>query len=251
MDNLLPILGLVTLGSVLGLSGGILMISKKSLRNFLSIHSIPFAAGVMLAVSLLDVLPEAIEGSDAHFVLKVVLIVMVIAFFFEQFFLHIHHHDEHQRTTIKSSMPLVVAGDTIHNFIDGMAIAAAYLVEPTLGLLVALATFLHELPHEMGDFGLMLSAGWSKTKVIVVNLVSSLATYLGAFFVILFSESLALNLGLLLGIAGGLFLYIAASDLLPEVHDEHRDSPWHQALLLLLGVGVVWLMTSIFPHSEI
>jgi zinc and cadmium transporter len=250
MENFLAVFGLATLGSLAGLSGGILMLSKQSWRHALSVHSIPFAAGVMLAVALLDVLPEAIEESEVGFVLKVVLVVMVAAFFFEQFFLHLHHHDEHQRTTVRASMPLVVAGDSIHNFIDGLAIAAAYLADPTLGVLVAIATFLHEVPHEMADFGLMLNAGWSKFKVLSTNLVSAMATYLGVFAVLVFSQTFEQHLGLLLGIAGGLFLYIGASDLLPEIQEEHTDKPWHQAGLLLAGVILIWLITQFIPHVE-
>lgn len=248
MEHFLAIFGLTTLGSVAGLAGGILMLSRASWRKSLSVHAIPFAAGVMLSVSLLDILPEAIELSQVGLILKVVLVVMVAAFFFEQFFLHLHHHEEHHRTTLKSSMPLVIAGDTIHNFIDGLAIAAAYLVNPSLGFLVAVATLLHEIPHEMGDFGLMITAGFSKSKVLLVNFFSALSTYAGAATILLFGDIFAPNMGIILGIAGGLFLYIAASDLLPEVHEEHRDSPWHQAGLLLFGVALVWLLTTLLPH---
>lgn len=249
MENFLPVMGLATVGSLLGLVGGFLMLAKMSWRKVLSVHAIPFAAGVMLAVSLLDVLPEAVELTEVGLVLKVVLIVMVVAFFFEQFFLHLHHHEEIHRTTLKSSMPLVILGDTIHNFIDGLAIAASFLVEPSLGILVALSTFLHEIPHEMGDFGLMIAAGWNRIKIILVNVFSALSTYAGAATVLLFSHAFESNMGLILGIAGGLFLYIAASDLLPEVHEEHRDSPWHQAGLLLLGVALMWMLTLVLPHA--
>ena len=249
MENLLPILALATLGSVAGLAGGLFLLSKKGWSKHISVHAIPFAAGVMLAVSLLDLLPEAIEESSAATVLPIVLVVIVAAFFFEQFFMHIHHHEEHKRTTLKSSMPIVVAGDTIHNFIDGMVIAAAYLVEPTLGVVVALATFLHEIPHEMGDFGLMLKAGWKKSKIIMVNIVSAMATYLGAILVVVFAVSIEANLSILLAVAGGLFLYIATSDLLPEVHEEHKDSPWHQAGLLLAGVFLIWIIGQTLPHG--
>lgn len=226
------------------------MLSKTSWKKALSVHAIPFAAGVMLSVSLLDILPEAIEHSEAGFVLKTVLVVMVLAFFFEQFFFHLHHHEEHHRTTLKSSMPLVVLGDTIHNFIDGIAIATAYLVDPTLGVLVAVSTFLHEIPHEMGDFGLMISAGWSKTKIILTNLFSAMSTFMGVIIVLLLSNVFEANMGLILAIAGGLFLYIAASDLLPEVHEEHRDSPWHQALLLIAGVLIMWVLATYLPHAD-
>lgn len=213
----------------------------------MSIHAIPFAAGTMLAVSLLDILPEAAEEVGPGIVFSTVLVVMVVAFFFEQFFMHIHHHEEHTRTVVKSSLPLLVAGDTIHNFLDGLAIAAAYLTNPGLGILVAVATFLHEIPSEMGDFGLMLAGGWSKVRAILVNGLSALATYAGALFVIIFSSGVQDNFGLLLAISGGLFLYIGASDLLPEVESQHKDKPWHQAGLLLAGVLVIWVLTQTIP----
>lgn len=249
MINLLPLLGLATLGSLAGLLGGVLLISQHQLRKTISLHAIPFAAGVMLAVSLLDILPEAIEHGEVEGVLKIVLVVFIVAFFLEQFFLHLHHHEEHERT-IRSSIPLIIFGDTVHNFIDGLAIAAAYLVEPSLGVLVALATFAHEIPHEMGDFGLMLKAGFSKTKVILVNLVSAAATYFGVATVLVLQTTFEDKLSVLLAVAGGLFLYIASSDLLPEVQEEHKDSPWHQAGLFLAGVLVMWALIQVFPHAE-
>lgn len=247
MESFLTLFLLTTLGSVAGLAGGLILLSKRALAKHLSVHAIPFAAGVMLAVSFLDVLPESIATSGVEASLKIVLLVMVAAFFFEQFLLHLHHHEEHARTTLKTALPMAIFGDTIHNFVDGLAIAAAYLTDPKLGLLVAFATFAHEIPHEMGDFGLMIAAGWRRSKVILVNLVSALSTYLGVVFVVLFSQSMEIKIGTMLAIAGGLFLYIAASDLLPEVHNDKRDKAWHQALLLLLGVGLIWLLTQFLP----
>lgn len=247
MPFLLPILGLTTLGSLAGLLGGAMLLSKRSWGRTLSIHAIPFAAGSMLAVSLLDILPEAIEKSNTELVLSVVLIVIVAAFFFEQFFIHIHHHEEHKRTVVRSSLPLLVAGDTIHNFVDGLAIAAAYLVEPSLGILVALATFFHEIPQEMGDFGLMLAGGWSRRRALLANAASALASYLGAIIVVLSLATFEHNLGLVLAVAGGIFLYIGASDLLPEVQETHKDSPWHQAGLLISGVLLIWILSLVVP----
>lgn len=247
MNNLLPVLGLATIGSIAGLAGGLAILYKKTWAKTISVHAIPFAAGVLLAVSFLDVLPEAIEESGSEDVFKIVLAVMVIAFFLEQFFLHVHHHEKSGRGLVKTALPLVVVGDSIHNFIDGVAIAAAFLVEPALGVLVAFATFLHEIPHEMGDFGLMLAAGWKRTKIIVVNVFSALATYAGSIAVLATPSFSEQNLGSLLAVAGGIFLYIGASDLLPEAHQERSDSPWHQAILLLLGVLVIWLVGKILP----
>lgn len=247
MGVLLPVLGLATLGSLAGLVGGLILLSRRGWAQALSVHAIPFAAGVMLTVSFLDVLPEAIEESSVDTVFPIVLTVMVVAFFFEQFFMHLHHHSEHKRTTLRSSLPLVVAGDTVHNFIDGLAIAAAFLASPTLGIFVAIATFLHEIPHEMGDFGLMIAGGWDRRKIILTNILSALSTYLGATLVVVFFASADGFLGPLLAIAGGLFLYIGASDLLPEVKEEYKDSPWHQAGLLVFGVLLIWILSQLAP----
>ncbi|MDO8503899.1 MAG: ZIP family metal transporter [bacterium] len=247
MPFLLPVLGLVTLGSLAGLLGGILLLAKRSWARSLSIHAIPFAAGSMLAVSLLDILPEAIEKSSVEVVFPIILIVIVVAFFFEQFFIHIHHHEEHKRTTVRSSLPLLVAGDTIHNFVDGLAIAAAYLVDPSLGILVALATFFHEIPQEMGDIGLMIAGGWSRRRALFANVISAFASYLGALIVVLSLSTFEHNLGIVLAIAGGIFLYIGASDLLPEVQETHKDSPWHQAGLLISGVLLIWILSRVVP----
>lgn len=242
MGALLPVLGLATVGSLFGLIGGIAILWQKGWARSVSIHAIPFAAGVLLAVSFLDVLPEAIEKNGVRGSLGVVLIVMVVAFFLEQFFLHIHHHEKGGRGGLRTVLPLVVFGDTVHNFIDGVAIAASYLVDPALGVLVAVSVFLHEIPHEMGDFGLMIAAGWDRAKIVLVNVFSALATYMGTVVVLFFADFSQQHLGTLLSVAGGLFLYIGASDLIPEVHEEKRDSPWHQALLLIAGVFVVWFV---------
>ncbi len=246
MENYLPVLGLVTFGSLCGLVGGLFILWNKRWGRSISAHSIPFAAGVMLTVSLVDVLPEAIDLTSPKMALGIVLGVMVVAFFFEQFFMHLHHHEEHERT-IGSAIPLVVVGDTIHNFMDGAAIAAAYLVDPKLGVLVATATFLHELPHEIGDFGLMIAAGWKNKRIIITNLLSALSSFLGAILVLVFATNVEENLGFLLAIAGGLLLYISASDLLPEVHHKHKGSPWHQAGLFLGGVLLMWFLAQVLP----
>lgn len=248
MSNLLPILGLATVGSLLGLVGGLAILFNKSWARSISVHAVPFAAGVLLAVSLLDILPEAIEESSSEAVLFIVLLVVVAAFFLEQFFLHVHHHEKSGRGSVVTAIPLVVFGDTVHNFIDGVAIAVSFLVDPTLGILVAFATFLHEIPHEMGDFGLMVAAGWAKGKIILVNLFSALATYAGSLAVLLLPTFSEQNLGSLLAVAGGVFLYIGASDLLPEVGEDGRDSPWHQAALLVTGAAMIWAVTKLLPH---
>lgn len=173
LDSLIAIIALSFIGSVAGLVGGFILIIKKEWAAILGKYAVPFAAGVLLTVALLDLLPEAVEyAGDTSYLIA--LIALLGAFFFEQFFAGLHHHDDHHSQD-KHSVQLIIFGDTIHNFIDGVAIAAAYLTDPTFGVIVAFATFLHEGPHEIADFGVLLSKGWSSVKTSCVNLLSSLS----------------------------------------------------------------------------
>lgn len=236
MENFWPVFLLATLGSVAGLLGGVFLVWNKKVAGRISLLAIPFAAGVLLAVTFLDVLPEAVDDVGAELALLVVLISIVAAFLFEGFVSHLHHHDG-EDSAIGESLPLVIFGDTIHNFIDGLVIAASFLVSPSLGLVVAFATFAHEIPHEMGDFGLMLAGGWGRAKVLMVNFTSSLSTYAGALLGLFLGGGE--TLGVLLSIAGGVFLYIGASDLLPQVH-RGKGGILKKVGLFLLGILVMW-----------
>src|SRR3989338_6200184 len=199
MSGFYQLLLLALLGSMVALIGGIVFLFNKSLSKTLSVNSVPFAAGVLITVSVLGLLPEALEMSGEN-VFLVVLASFFGAYFFEKVFFGLHHHKEplHHRD-FKSSVPLVIFGDTIHNFIDGVAIAASYLVSPGFGLITAISTLLHEVPHEIGDFGILLRAGWRRKKILIVNGLSASATLLGAFLIYFSSFSDEL-LGLLLAL---------------------------------------------------
>jgi len=177
-----------------------------------------------------------------------VLISFLTAYIFENFVFGLHHHDKpcraHNHT---SSIPLVIIGDTIHNFIDGVTIASTYLVSPGLGVITTVSTFLHEVPHEIGDFGILLKAGWRKGKVLAVNLASSLFTVVGALMVYFmnFSETM---IGSLLAVAAGMFLYLGASDFLPQANE--GVSKKKSVVVLLLGALVMYGALSIVPHAH-
>jgi zinc and cadmium transporter len=236
------------LGSVAGLVGGLIFLLKRDWARVLSFYAIPFAAGVLLSVSVLHLIPEASEemGNGAF---MVTLIAFLAAFIFEKYFASLHHHEGHEGTLQKATIPLVVFGDTIHNFIDGVAIAAAYLVNPSLGLTVALSTFLHETPHEIGDFGVLISRGWSRKKTCITNLLSALATIPGALMVFyLFPNAGEGSVAWLLAVAAGVFLYLGASDFLPEIgeHDNKRDT-FFKVLLVVVGVFAMYSLSFILP----
>lgn len=246
IDILVPIFGLAFIGSVLGLVGGITILWSPRMKKIITFYSVPFAAGVLLTVSLIDLIPESVDlvgETSFAYILYTFLVVLII----EQFILHLHHHEDH--THGRNTPILVLVGDTIHNFIDGITIAAAYVVNPGLGLTVALSTLLHEIPHEMGDFGIMLKAGWSNKKVILTNLFSSLTTFVGAYLVIIFADNVENILGYILAIAAGLFLYIATVDLLPRMIAQSEESI-HIVLALVLGVLAMVAINVAVPHAH-
>jgi zinc and cadmium transporter len=235
------VLVLVTIGSLLGLFGGVIFILNKKLASLLSDHAVPFAAGVLLTASFLDVLPEALSSGGTEKVLAIVLLAVLGSFLVESFLFELHHHG--QASNIKSAVPLVIFGDTIHNFMDGVAIAASFLTDPKLGVLVAVATLLHEIPHEVGDFGILLAASWTPAKTLLVNFFSACASYLGAIFVLIFANLSGLNLNVVLAIAAGMFIYLGASDFLPMV--KAQKASFGKVTWLISGVAIMWFVSSV------
>lgn len=247
MNDALNVLGLAFFGSVVALIGGVVFLYSRRLSDKLSCYSIPFAAGVLLTVALIGILPEVSEAiGNRAFV--IVLFSFFGSYFFEYFLFEFHHHESKHVKGKKAQISLVVVGDTIHNFVDGLAIAASYLINPGLGFVTTISTFLHEVPHEIGDFGILLNAGWKKKKVLFVNFVSALATILGAVLMMFFDKLNILNVSdYLLAVAAGMFLYLGASDFLPHIH-EGKVSPAKSAFALFLGVVIMYLTLSAIPH---
>ena len=245
---MLQLMFLVALGSVAGLIGGVIFLFNEKWARVLCKYAVPFAAGVLISVSLLHLIPEA-AYSVGEIAYVIVLSSFIFAFFFEQFFAHLHHHENKKHTMTKSAIPLVIFGDTVHNFIDGVAIAAAYLINPMAGLIVAIATFLHETPHEIADFGILVKSGWSKKKAFTANFLSALATFPGAILVVYYSEVIHGGVGILLAISAGVFLYLGASDFLPEVAEENHGKPaWKELTVFMLGVFLMYLLTFLTPE---
>lgn len=235
------------LGSVIALFGGIVFLFSKNLSRTLEKYSIPFAAGVLITVSMLGLLPEAVDyfGEDAF---VVALIAFLAAFLFDHVILHLHHHNNGKAKSIESSVPLVILGDTIHNFIDGVAIAAGFMVAPGLGLITALSTLLHEVPHEISDFGILLRAKWPKKNILMVNIISSSVTIVGAFFVYFFAGEIGI-IGKLLAVSAGLFLYLGASDFLPQISEDKKNIK-RNIIPLIAGVVIMLVTLLAVPHSH-
>ncbi len=247
-----------TAGSVVSLVGGVYLLYGKRGARTLQRFAVPFAAGALLAAAFLDLLPEALEHGDAAQILLYALIGLVLFFVLERSLSWFHHHHDDEKTTHtagRRTVSLIVIGDTVHNLIDGMAIGASFLVDPAIGFVTTLAIAAHEIPQEIGDFGLMLSKGMPKRKVLIVNLVSALATIVGAVLVYGFGDSLGISESLLLAVTAGFFIYIASSDIIPTIHAEpKRKAASIQTLVLILGIVIVGVAAQsahqLIPHEE-
>lgn len=246
MSDVVMIVSLSLLGSIFALIGGVIFLYIPKWSQLLSRYSVPFAAGVLLTVALVGVLPEAVHGAG-EVAYAVALLSFIAAYVFEHYAFNLHHHEHHHHHMDKGPIALVIVGDTIHNFIDGVAIATSFLINPGLGIITSVSTFLHEVPHEIGDFGILLKAGWQRSHIFLVNLLSASFSILGALFVLFVIPSDYL-LGLLLAIAAGLFLYLGSSDFLP--HADEGLTKNKAIASLLLGTCIMLSIFWLIPHSH-
>jgi zinc and cadmium transporter len=229
------------IGGVFSLIGGIILLSQKSLMKSFSAVATPFAAGALLAAVFLDLLVDGLEESSPRVVLGGTLVGMVAFFILERVTHWFHHHHDGDSDDKHKNVLLIIIGDTLHNALDGVAIAVSFLVSVPTGIVTTMAVAAHEIPQEIGDFGLLLARGMSRKNVLLVNLGSALATLLLAVVTFVVGSSNKLPIGFLLGLSAGFLLYIAASDIIPTIHQE---SPKHKLfdkniVYLLLGIAFV------------
>lgn len=247
MNLLLLILLFNLFGSIISLAGGLLLLLKREFTHRFSHYLSSFAAGTLLGTVFFDLLPEAIYQSEGTGVgLDGVLIYTlggILFFFLLERFLHWFHHHGYQEHTLKGKplIPLLIIGDTIHNFIDGIAIAATFMVSIPVGIITTFAVGAHEIPQEIGDFGVMLKNGISYKRVLLINVLSSLASIIGVFIAYFFGTKIEGMSVVFISISAGLFLYIALSDLVPEIHHENkRGLAFWETFCLLLGVATIY-----------
>lgn len=240
MNLTLVVTAAAVISGLLSLVGGVFFLLNKRFQNLDLKYLISFAAGTMLAAALLDVIPEALAIGNAEIVSKMVLCGIVAFFIGEKTLLWHHHSHNHKEEHIKPVGPLVIVGDTIHNFLDGVVIGITFSLDYKLGIITTLAIIAHEIPQELGDFAILLNAGVDKAKVFTVNIISSMAAVLGAWLAISIQGTITQYMPYLLGFAAGNFIYIAAADLIPEIH--HEKNTWKmliQIICLVLGVTIV------------
>lgn len=253
MDTLFYILFLTFLGSIASLIGGVALLANRTIALKLSRPLTSFAAGALLGAAFFDLLPEAMqEATDTKTDVFLWTLAGLLLFFFLERLIHwTHHHDEdeHDPTEQRATVPLIIIGDTLHNFVDGIAIGATTLVSIPLGIVTTLAVAAHEIPQEMGDFGLLLHKGVSRKMVLLINALSAAVALIGALLAYAFGTAFQAYIPAALSLTAGFFIYIATSDILPEMHLEKRYRfALMESSLLIVGILFVYFSMHLLPE---
>ena len=251
MSTLSWIIFFTLVGGVLSVSAAslVLTLPKKIIDKALP-FSVSFATGALLSVSFVGLIPHALEevGAENFHTLSITILAGLMVFFvLEKLVLwrHCHHDDCEGHIDVhahshKSAGTLILVGDSVHNFVDGVLIAAAFLTDIHLGVVTALAVTTHEIPQEVGDFAILLQSGFSRKKAIIYNIISSFATLAGGLLAYFWLADFKDLLPYVLAFAAASFIYIAVADLIPTLHRRvNLSAAVEQIGLMLLGIGVI------------
>lgn len=250
---------------VFSLLGGLLSVILASVFLFIPAHirerilphSISFAVGALLGAAFMALLPHALSYpsiEDPHLITQTILIGLMLFFVLEKLVVWRHCHaddceahsiegEHHHRE--KTAAGLILFGDALHNFVDGVLIAAAFLTDFHLGVVTSVAVAAHEIPQEVGDFVVLLQGGFSRMKALVFNILSSLTTVVGAVLAYFFLADVTQALPYVLAIAASSFIYIAVADLIPGLHKrEQLRNSLYQLILIFAGILTIYLAHS-------
>jgi zinc and cadmium transporter len=254
MSTLVWILLFTALGGVLSVLAAsmVLRLSDKTVKKCLP-FSVSFATGALLGVSFVGLIPHALEevGAENFHNLSITILAGLMVFFLlEKMVLWRHCHHDHCEGHVdvsahshKSSGSLILVGDSVHNFVDGILIAAAFLTDTHLGIVTALAVTTHEIPQEVGDFAILLQSGFTRKKALLYNVLSSLSTVVGGLLAYYWLADLEGILPYVLAFAAASFIYIAVADLIPSLHKRvSLAAAVEQIVLIAFGILLIsWL----------
>ncbi len=249
----------VVIVSLVSLVGVISLLWKWKRLDKMLLILVSLSAGTLFGGAFLHLLPEAAEDGFSAQVSLLVLLGILVFFLVEKFIhwrhchihattdlskaqqLHVKQHSSHHPSHLA---PLNLAGDAVHNFLDGLIIAGSYLISIPLGIATTIAVVLHEVPQEIADFGVLLYSGLSRRKALLLNFLSAAVAIIGAVAGLILGVQNGGFIRFILPFAAGGFLYIAGSNLIPEMHKEcgTKDSFWHVAALVA-GIGLMWALT--------
>jgi len=237
------------LASIVSLLLVSVLLLHKTLIQKISFPLVAFAAGALLAIGFLETMREAVNLGGEQVYLWVT--VSIAGFFvLERVFLFLHHHShaetEGEKEHLKMPTSFLLFGDGLHNFIDGLSIAAAFLVNFQLGVVTTIAVFVHEIPHELADFGILIHKGWERKKVILLNSLSGVTAIIGAILAYYLGNSFRDIVPFLLAITTGNFIYLSATDLLPEIHHKaDKDLAINYSIFFILGIILIYALVKL------
>lgn len=242
----------ITLFSLLGSVGAIVtaaafLLLQEKIQKILIPCLIAYATGTLLTAALLGLIPHALEHSSAHSVLSTVLVGIILFFLLEKLVIWRHCHDVECEVHGVAG-PMILIGDVFHNAIDGVVIAASFLSSIPVGIAAAISVIAHEIPQEIGDFAILLHGGYSKRKALSLNILSSLSTVPAAILAYYALDIVRSAIPYVMAISVASFLYIALTDLYPELH--RKIGFWsviRQFLMMLAGIGTIVLFLQFHP----
>ncbi len=228
---------------------GIITIGLKMNPQKITFYLISLVSGTMVGGALIHLIPEAMEAQSPHMFMSISLGVFIF-FVLEKLLIwrHCHHHQnphDHKRPVAAA---MVITGDAVHNFIDGVIIASAFLAGPTIGFSITLAILLHEIPQELGDFGILIHGGYTTRQALTANLLTATSSFAGAIITYFFLNTSALVHFYVLPVAAGGFLYIALADLIPQLHEQVS---FRQTIEQIILVAVGFLMMVLLKHHAV
>lgn len=241
----------MTLGWIVAASvaGGTLSAGLAAGSLYLRASWIPmlvsFAIGALLGAAFLEIIPAAFAKGQTHQAASAILGGIFAFFVLEKLLLYRHCHTEncevHDQHDHGRSGALIVVGDTVHNFLDGVLIAAAFLQSTELGVIAAIAIIAHEIPQEVGDFAILLHAGYSRSRALLLNVLSAASSAVGAVAAFFAFDSVPRLLPYFLALAAASFLYVAMADLIPGLHRGRTDAS-SMRQILLIGAGIATML---------
>jgi zinc and cadmium transporter len=256
MLEILFISAVIIAGALLSLVLGALLLTKRFYKPTIIKSAMALGAGALLGAAFFDLLPEAFEANNSHKALFAALLGGFLLFFILERSIHwFHHHHDHnkEQAASRAHRVLLVLGNAIHNSVDGIAIGAAFAASIPAGIITVIAVAAHEIPREVGDFGMLLGKGMRRRNVLLVHLFSTLGTLVAALLVYWLGNDVEAFVPFTLAAIAGTFLYIAAADIIPEIHEGKSRDANRQSIFLLTGVAimpvVLWLLEVSFGFS--
>lgn len=242
LQTLYAILSVIII-SLISLIGVFTLSIKKEYLNKILILFVSFSVGALLGDSFIHLLPEAYKTLSSLQVAVFLLLGILLFFILEKYIHWTHCHEQISKNHIHPFAYINFVGDGLHNFIDGMIIASSFLVSIPLGIATSIAVILHEIPQEIGDFGILIYSGIKPKKALFFNFLSGLTSLIGAALVLIIGAANETFSQILVPITAGGFLYLALSDLTPELH-KHTEikNSLLQIVSILLGIGVMFLL---------